>query len=457
MAVKTTVSAKRTTAKKKAGASKAKSKATGLQATHAQWKAYQKAYTAAYQNARLNSAARAMRARRLQSANKAIQQYTSARNRAAAASVAAYAAQRSANQAGDASQNSALRARVNANLRTHLTVLARAQYKQASEQSYMQQSIQRTQTAASARSYEEKAFKASTRISRISYKPAASAIAAAVRANAQARSAGSFRSPGAKTSTTAARGRTSIHATSVHQSGKSNRSARTSQRSQSGVAKSAARAHQSSAKSVKAPTKTYAARTAPKPLHPYDLWAPSVISEAPMRPIRMYQYSNVHPLSADYGIPVLNEFTGWYSNEDEPVCILAALANHLLLTTGFHLYQHEMKQLNSAIRYQRRARLLPHGQDILTAVMAAKSWPFSDRLRLKDAWPARMYEDITPGMVIGYEAETGPHAALLIPGHKVISWGEEYPLTAPIEEAWVLQWEVYGGRVHQGGGSGDQG
>jgi hypothetical protein len=50
-------------------------------------------------------------------------------------------------------------------------------------------------------------------------------------------------------------------------------------------------------------------------------------------------------------------------------------------------------------------------------------------------------------MVIGYEADTGSHAALLMPGHRVISWGEELPFTVSIDEAWVLEWEVHGGRA----------
>jgi hypothetical protein len=148
-----------------------------------------------------------------------------------------------------------------------------------------------------------------------------------------------------------------------------------------------------------------------------------------------------------FPVPLLNEFTGWYSNEYEPTCILSALANHLLLTTGFHLYQHEMKMLYSGIRYMRSERLLPRGADILTALMAAKQWGFSDRLGLKGYWPNGICDPITPGMIVGFEAETGPHAALLVPGHRVISWGEEMPLTASIEEAWILEWEVYGGRA----------
>jgi hypothetical protein len=312
----------------------------------------------------------------------------------------------------------------------------------------MQQAVQRTQTGAEARTYEEKAFHAATRISKISYRLAPSAIAAANKAAAQAQSTtdSGRTAPGAKTSTTAARGRTSIHATSVHQSGKSNRSARTGQRTQSGVAKSSARQHQSSAKSVKAPVATFKARTAPR--YRGDGAFDSVIFEAPPRPIFGSPFRKGHsPFSADYGIPVLNEITGWYSNEDEPVCILAALANHLLLTTGFHLYQHEMKILYSGIRYMRSERLLPRGADILTALMAAKQWGFSDRLGLKGYWPNGMCDPITPGMIVGFEAETGPHAALLVPGHRVISWGEEMPLTASIEEAWILEWEVYGGRA----------
>lgn len=444
MAVKSTVAKKATKAKVSTKKTKAKSKPTGLHRTAAQWKAYQKAYTAAYQNTRLNNAARAMRANRLLAANKSIQQYSSARRKAQAASVASFAATMTSDQAGDASQNAALRNRVNDNLRQHLSVLNKAQYAEASTRQYMQQAVQRTQTGAEARTYEEKAFHAATRISKISYRLAPSAIAASVKASAQAQSTtdSGRTAPGAKTSTTAARGRTSIHATSVHQSGKANRSARTGQKSQAAVAKSSARQHQSSAKSVKAPVATFKARTAPKPVYTGEApWA-SVIFQSPMRPVTpRVCFDEMFP------VPLLNEFTGWYSNEYEPTCILSALANHLLLTTGFHLYQHEMKMLYSGIRYMRSERLLPRGADILTALMAAKQWGFSDRLGLKGFWPARICDPITPGMIVGFEAETGPHAALLVPGHRVISWGEEMPLTASIEEAWILEWEVYGGRA----------
>lgn len=408
MAAKNPVSAK--TKKNRAAAKKTAQKAApvGLHATAAQWKAYQKAYTAAYQNIRINQAARALRAGRMQTANKAIQASNSARHQAMAASVAAFAVQQSARGA----QGTALSARTNENLRQHLAVLSRAQYAEASSRTYMQQAVQQTMTAGAAHTYEEKAFKASTRIARTAYKNSKGAKAKAtgkkrgrpLKILGGSSSASTNQSQNVdtalKTSTTASRGRSSVHATSVHQSAKSNRATGKGNRTQAAQAKSAKQSHASSAKSKKAPTKAYKGRTAALPF----------------------------PLLKDPASP-------WMGDESSPDCVVMAVANSCLLMTGLRLNATELAWLHSIYTEPSILRLLTE--------MKLNRW--SDRVKLKDFWSVNPWYTLTPGLVVGYETEWGPHAALLLPDFQVASWGEEVPLTALVDEAWTLKWETTGG------------
>lgn len=417
MAAKKPVSAK--TKKDRAQAKKTAQKAhpVGLHATAAQWKAYQKAYTAAYQNIRINNAARALRSRRVQNANRAVQAAGAARHQAQAASVAAFAVQQSARGA----QGTAISARVNEDLRQHLAVLSRAQYAEASSRTYMQQAVQQTMTAGAAHTYEEKAFKASTRIAKTAYSNSKGARAKSGKkrgrplkllggsSNASTNQNRNVDSP-LKTSTTASRGRSSIHATSAHQSAKSNRATSKGNRTQAAQAKSSRNAHKSSAKSKKAAVKGAKGRAA---------MLPFTILKDPASP--------------------------WTGDEASPTCVIDAIANSCLLMTGIRLNEEERTRLGE------RERLTCYeSPSILVTLKTAKQFGFSSRVELKDYWVSPSHLSGVPGNVVGYETEWGPHAALMLPGYQVASWGVEIPLTSPIDEAWVLKWKVSGGRADRG-------
>jgi len=68
-------------------------------------------------------------------------------------------------------------------------------------------------------------------------------------------------------------------------------------------------------------------------------------------------------------------------------------------------------------------------------------------------WPAELfrYRRVNlavsiplPGDIVGFETENGSHCGLLLPGGKVVSWGETVSLETEIDEAWTPVWKITG-------------
>ena len=118
------------------------------------------------------------------------------------------------------------------------------------------------------------------------------------------------------------------------------------------------------------------------------------------------------------------------NDEDKENCVLVAVANHCLLHTGHRISE-------SFIDYMG----MYNAQTIAQAL---------GRVDVSEAWtPATLTEygmvnpeDAKPGMLIGFEAENGPHCGVLMAGNMVVSYGEVVPLTAEIEEAWEATWTM---------------
>jgi hypothetical protein len=151
----------------KAVASKAKAAPTGLQLSAAQWKAYNKAYSATKSAAdsriALTAAAQRFRKYRLQAANATIAKAAGTYKSAQAASVAYQATRRSWVQARLGHQQTNLVNRIYNDMDTHANILGRFQFIQSGEKAYVNKAVMRTVDTAQATSYEQVLFKAASR------------------------------------------------------------------------------------------------------------------------------------------------------------------------------------------------------------------------------------------------------------------------------------------------------
>src|ERR1700684_1347343 len=127
---------------------KAQAAPKGLQLSTAQWKAYNKAYSAssksAYQKLALTAAATRFRKYRLQSAYATIAKANIATANARTAAIAAFAARMSWRQSQLAHQNSALRSRIETDMYHHAQIAGRMQYIQGGQNAYAAKAIART-------------------------------------------------------------------------------------------------------------------------------------------------------------------------------------------------------------------------------------------------------------------------------------------------------------------------
>jgi hypothetical protein len=125
------------------------------------------------------------------------------------------------------------------------------------------------------------------------------------------------------------------------------------------------------------------------------------------------------------------ENTNWITagnDEGEENCVAVAVANHLLYHTGHRVHDSQVTYL-SVLADER-----------LSVAM--------DRLDYYEVWaPIGLSEygkvapaDAQPGMIVGFKTDNGDHCGLLLPGNKVVSWGEIIPLESEIEEAWEIAW-----------------
>jgi hypothetical protein len=125
------------------------------------------------------------------------------------------------------------------------------------------------------------------------------------------------------------------------------------------------------------------------------------------------------------------ESTEWITagnDKGEENCVAVAAANHLLYHTGYRVNDNQVTYLQVLCDNRLSVAL--------------------DRLDYYEAWaPASLSEygivnpaDAKPGMIVGFQTPNGDHCGLLMPGNKVVSWGEIVPLESEIEEAWEVIW-----------------
>lgn len=407
---------------KKATVVKAKPK--GIQLSAAQWKAYNKSYTSSMSAQALTSASNRFRKYRLKAAIATQASYARLNRSVQAAAVAAYATRRSYIQSVDGHQNAALRSRIEIDMYNHQNALGRLQYAQGGEKKYVARAVARTVDDAQARAHEETVIAAAARIRKAALKSvsakkkpvykksknskvnaianaAGMKAAAAVKGSGQGGSAkaGSAKAGSAKAPTAKAKAAT-----------------------QKASATAKASAHATASKSAKAAVAKPKGRTAAagKPGYKND------------------------------GFLKYDTYNTWLGKPDTPICVPVAIANHMLYTTGLRMTEAFLGRF---------AFHCGHNPTIEQALQALKSltrnnvdsfmfWysPVKDAAKYElceyAKVPARYAH--SQGLVVGYESEYGPHAALSLGNGTVVSWGQEIPNDADIEEAWMIDWAASG-------------
>lgn len=109
-------------------------------------------------------------------------------------------------------------------------------------------------------------------------------------------------------------------------------------------------------------------------------------------------------------------------------CGAVAIANHLLRHTGIRMTDEQVNEL--AAQGETIWRLL-------TELCHEKLFD--------NAQPVMWTHPLVagPGDIVCYRVNGIDHAALLIEGRTVVSWGQEIPLEYPVMEAWNIKWRTY--------------
>lgn len=361
-------------------ASKAKAKPKGLVLSAAQWKAYNKAYTAtaraAASSLALSRAANRFRKYRLGAAYATMKQAQISTGKAQAAAVAAFAARQSLRQGRLANQNAALNARIGKDAERHTTLAGRAQFAQSGVKAYAHRAVMRTVDDTQARTYEQAVFAAAARAAKnakksVKPRPASKRTKAGAAINAQAAAAGLKAALAVKGTSKAAK-----------------------PTAKKAVAKKAA-VSKGSGQSAKAPVVKAKSRTAPRK-------------------------SKMHPdYLGGYWILGLNDLEG--------TCIMTAVANALWHQTGWRLPDED-------IAYWTGRATDEHGEvtigGVLHMLYFRQPWP---EVELLDSWS--ISRD-SAHRIIGF----GDHAAYAFE-NQMVSYGELLSAAEP-EEIWVCEFKT---------------
>jgi hypothetical protein len=127
----------------------------------------------------------------------------------------------------------------------------------------------------------------------------------------------------------------------------------------------------------------------------------------------------------------------WLGRPEDANCVPVAVANAMLLHTGYRVPPLMFRRLERACG---PGATIPQGLAVLGDVLAVAGHPV--RVAGVTRVPAAL--GLVPGHVIGFRAPLGPHAAVSLPGRRVISWGQELPYEGTTEEAWAVSWKVAG-------------
>jgi hypothetical protein len=127
----------------------------------------------------------------------------------------------------------------------------------------------------------------------------------------------------------------------------------------------------------------------------------------------------------------------WAGDETTPNCIVTAVANHLIYSRGVIASTRAIEELEEACGPE------PPIEEVLWQAWVT-GWPRDRSVRLHTYRPVEWtpaHEITGGGLIIGYETEHGPHAALSLASGDVVSWGGKMKRKALVEEAWFLQWQ----------------
>lgn len=122
-------------------------------------------------------------------------------------------------------------------------------------------------------------------------------------------------------------------------------------------------------------------------------------------------------------------------NDVYPTCAAAAVANHLLASTGLMMNEDDILSLHKMAGGDTGADIA----SVLECIQSHRSC-FGQASRAYLATFTRTDEDcIVAGLVVGISLPHGGHAVLSHP-RGMVSWGRVLPFAGIPEEAWALDW-----------------
>jgi hypothetical protein len=130
----------------------------------------------------------------------------------------------------------------------------------------------------------------------------------------------------------------------------------------------------------------------------------------------------------------------WVGDEFTPNCVIVAVANHVQKMRSVTITPRLLQELTDACPAE------PLIEQVLYTCWEI-GWPYKVHLT---GYTERIGEDgafasqLAENLVIGYRTECGDHAALLLKGGRVVSWGAEqdFDPETVVEEAWEIRWDT---------------
>lgn len=121
------------------------------------------------------------------------------------------------------------------------------------------------------------------------------------------------------------------------------------------------------------------------------------------------------------------------NDEEVENCVAVAIANHLLLQTGYRVSSTELNHIAYRDSIWKALTLLDDRGDLWKGV------GFSEYGMIAP-------EEAEPGDIVGFDVKVNgkrfSHCGVLMPESKVISWGQVIALESKVDEAWQVIWTV---------------
>jgi len=141
---------------------------------------------------------------------------------------------------------------------------------------------------------------------------------------------------------------------------------------------------------------------------------------------------------APVSLPPEVSLPGWSlgCNDVAPSCAAAAVANHMLASTGLTMTEGEIRMLHKLAGGDEGAMI----SDVLEALRANWKSFCQGRARLVSFTPTD--EDVlVAGLVVGISLPHARHAVLSHP-FGMVTWGQVMPWAGEPYEAWALEWAM---------------